>query len=71
MTDSEWLSYFTSHCRTPRAGFVKSNIEKLFELAGDPVPDGLVEGRIYSLYEDFIDPLVAKARARMEDKPHG
>lgn len=66
MTDSEWLDYFQAHCRTERAGFVKSNLDKLCELAGVGHFPALSEGTIYTVRADTIMPLVEKARARLE-----
>jgi hypothetical protein len=65
MSDEEWLDYFEIHCRTPRAGFVKDNIDRLCDLAGEPRFEGLEDGVIYSLRPDFIDPLVNRARERL------
>lgn len=71
MTDSEWLDYFESHCRTPRAGFVKSNIDKLRELAGLPPFPDLRDGEIYTVRENVIDPWVQLARDRMRQAGDG
>ena len=69
MTNSQWLDYFQAHCRTERAGFVKSNLDKLCELAGvEPFPN-LTEGTIYTVRADTIMPLVEKARVRLDPSP--
>lgn len=66
MTDTQWLDYSQAHCRTERAGFVKSNLDKLCELAGVEPFSELTEGKIYTVRADTITPLVEKARARLE-----
>lgn len=65
MTDEEFLDYCRSHCRTERAGFVKQNLDRLMDLAGESRLEGVVEGAIYSCYEGQIDPLVNQAKARL------
>lgn len=76
MSDDEFLLYCETHCDSPRAGFVPSQLERLANLAGHPAEQHWAErartnpNGIYSMDHSIIAPLVRAARERAV-KPSG
>lgn len=62
LSDEAFLDYCEAHCETPRAGFVKENLDRLADLCGDTRDPGLTEGAIYSVFPGQMLPLVNRAR---------
>lgn len=62
LSDEAFLDYCASHCETDRAGFVKENLDRLMDLAGEERDPGLIEGAIYSVYPSQMLPMVRRAR---------
>lgn len=62
MTDDEFLRYCEVHCESPRAGFVKENLDRLFILMGEEPNKHLRPGVIYPCDESIMLPWVKRAR---------
>ncbi len=69
MEDLEFIRYCEAHCETERAGFVPSNLERIYRLAGDDEKANEWAKKplnIFSVFEDVMKPLCAQARERLE-----
>lgn len=64
MTDDVFLSYCSLHATTDRALFHADHVQRLHDLAGTHIPE--LTKDFYTLRSNYVDPLVYKARARME-----
>lgn len=64
MTDDDLPEYCALHCRTPRALFHTSHLRRLFELAGEEVPEQISRDGFISAYADVLDPVIAKAKEK-------
>lgn len=67
MTDDDLPGYAEIHCRTPRALFHTSHLRRLFELAGEDVPDQIKCDGFISAYADVLDPIIDKAKKNRKD----
>ncbi len=67
LTDAELPGYCQIHCRTERALFHSSHLNRMLALAGHPpdyvksVPEGF-----HTVYADTMDPLVELATERLK-----
>lgn len=67
MTDEDLPEYAAIHCRTPRALFHTSHLRRLFEIAGEEVPDQINRDGFISAYADVLDDIIAKAKKNQRD----
>jgi hypothetical protein len=66
--DDELLGYLSIHCRTDLGLVHRDHLKRLFELAGEPVPEMLTGRDFWNTDPEVIDPLVAKAQARLASR---
>ncbi len=67
MGDEEFLRYCALHAQTPRALFHRDMVVRLYKLAGTRMLVTIPE--FVAMHSDLVDPLVEKARARMNQTP--
>ena len=67
MTDEDLPEYAAIHCRTPRALFHTSHLRRLFEIAGEEVPDQIRRDGFISAYADVLDDIIAKAKKNQRE----
>lgn len=67
MDDVTFLNYCTLHSTTPRALFHERHVKRLHELADVECPK-LEADCFYTLREDIVHPLIARALERKEKK---
>lgn len=69
LTDAELPGYCAIHCRTERALFHSSHLNRMLTLAGHPegyfktVPEGW-----HTVRQEHMDPLVELAQQRLKEK---
>lgn len=71
MNDDDFLGYVEIHSRTELALFHRSMVERLIELAGESPSEWLIHiprsaNGFLGVHSDVADPLVKKARTRMD-----
>ena len=68
MTDEQLIGYAQLHCQTDLKLFSVGHIKRLFELAGEPVPEVCTRypKAFRSMDEETVEALVKKIRARQK-----
>lgn len=66
MDDKELIGYAALHCRTDRALFSIDHLIRLHELAGVDLPQSVRHRSFCSVYRDYMDPLLEKARKNLK-----
>ncbi len=66
MTDEEFLGYCEIHCRTERALFSGSQVDRLNELAGRP-PSYVFSHQWVAMRADYAQPCIDDARRRLRE----